>query len=242
MRYQVGICDDDKETCRILEDYTERFFRNNRNSADVYVWYDEETCAKDLNVNVKLNFLFLDIELPGKNGITLGKYIRESMNNYEMQIIFVSSKTNYAMELFQVHPYDFLIKPINYNMVSDMFHKLLIVNDNDQRFFKYSFNKVRNMIPYGSIVYLESRGRKIYIKCEDGSEKYFNGKLKDEIGKLSEEFVMINQSYIINLKYMISCSYNRVMIINNQEFAIGAKYKDDFRKGMQQYTNFFWGG
>lgn len=44
---------------------------------------------------------FLDIELPGDNGVYAGKYIRETLNNDRMNIVFISHKTSYAMELFK---------------------------------------------------------------------------------------------------------------------------------------------
>lgn len=45
----------------------------------------------------KLDILFLEIEMPGQNGIQVGEYIRDDIKNEAMHIIYVSSKTNYAM-------------------------------------------------------------------------------------------------------------------------------------------------
>ena len=39
------------------------------------------------------------------------------MENEETEIIYISSKTNYAMKLFQCRPMDFLVKPITFPMV-----------------------------------------------------------------------------------------------------------------------------
>ena len=56
--------------------------------------------------------LFLDIELITTDGIQVGKFIREELKNLETTIIYISSKSSYAMQLFQVQPLGFLIKPL----------------------------------------------------------------------------------------------------------------------------------
>ena len=47
---------------------------------------------RDVPLKVKVDLLFLDIELPNYNGIYVGEYIRNDINNYAMHIIYVSSK------------------------------------------------------------------------------------------------------------------------------------------------------
>lgn len=60
----------------------------------------------------KINILFLDIELPGKDGVMVGKYIREVLEDENIFLVYISSKENYALQLFQNRPFDFLVKPI----------------------------------------------------------------------------------------------------------------------------------
>ena len=55
----------------------------------------------------KADILFLDIELPGMNGVSVGKYIREILEDENIFLIYISSKQNYALQLFQNHPFDF---------------------------------------------------------------------------------------------------------------------------------------
>ncbi len=57
--------------------------------------------------------IFLDIEMQYVNGIEAGKIIREKMKDELTKIVYISGSDNYAMELFQVRPLDFLIKPIS---------------------------------------------------------------------------------------------------------------------------------
>ena len=108
MIYQIGICDDENSTCSELENILIDYFKVSGLNVQVNVWNCAEDFMRDVPLKVKVDLLFLDIELPNYNGIYVGEYIRNDINNYAMHIIYVSSKTNYAMELFKIHPYDFI--------------------------------------------------------------------------------------------------------------------------------------
>lgn len=236
MKYKVGICDDEKGTCAEIEEYIYDYFKDKKNSVDVLVWYDSESCIKGIENDKAINILFLDIELPDKNGVDLGEIIRKKLNLNSMHIVYISSKTNYAMELFKVHPYDFLIKPIGRDMVYDVLEKILLIDITDQRFFSYSFNKILFKVAVGSIVFLESIGRKIYIHLNDSQVREYNGKLKDALLKLPGQFVMVNQSYIINLKYVVECGYEYAIMLNHETISITSKYRENFRNSLQSYN------
>lgn len=121
MIYQIGICDDENSTCSELENILIDYFKVSGLNVQVNVWNCAEDFMRDVPLKVKVDLLFLDIELPNYNGIYVGEYIRNDINNYAMHIIYVSSKTNYAMELFKIHPYDFIIKPIDKERLLRMF-------------------------------------------------------------------------------------------------------------------------
>lgn len=60
----------------------------------------------------QLNFqvAFLDIEMPGLNGLDLAELIQEW--NSDIHIVFVTASKNYAIQAFELHSIDYLVKPI----------------------------------------------------------------------------------------------------------------------------------
>ena len=74
-----------------------------------------------------------------------------------MHIIFISYKSSYAMELFDLHPYNFLIKPMKREKVYSEIQKLLQLDSQDKRFFSYSYNKNHYKILIGDIIYFKSK-------------------------------------------------------------------------------------
>lgn len=230
MKYRIGICDDEKSTCTELENMVLDCFQDIFIQPDIYVWNTGESCCRDLNSNITLDVLFLDIELPGNNGVNVGKYIREDLHNDVMCIIYISYKTSYALELFQVHPYDFLVKPIIKEKINTLIQKLLLLNEYDKKFYIYSMNKNIYKIPFGNIQYLCSNNKHIEIHMADGEVQRFRGKLKEEIGKLSSQFVILGQSYVINMKYLRECHYDYVIMADGNRINISQQYRSGFRK------------
>lgn len=118
--YKIGICDDDKILCSALEEKIYEISKELAVKADVDVWYSGESIQNDLQKGIELDLIFLDIELAQKNGIAVGNFIRNEMENMQTHIVYISSKESYAMQLFKVQPLDFLIKPVTTEQIKEV--------------------------------------------------------------------------------------------------------------------------
>lgn len=97
------ICDDEKSTCSELEEIILKYAKEKSVSLVTEVFYSGDTLLDYLK-REKINILFLDIELPGKDGVMVGKYIREVLEEENIFLIYISSKENYALQLFSKSP------------------------------------------------------------------------------------------------------------------------------------------
>ena len=61
--YRVGICDDDKILCSLLEEQIQKLSADSSVKFEIEVWYSGESLECDLKKGVELDLLFLDIEL-----------------------------------------------------------------------------------------------------------------------------------------------------------------------------------
>ena len=59
---------------------------------------------------------FLDIEMPGVNGIQLAKKLKET--NPKINIVFVTAYDRYALEAYRIHASGYVTKPVNKDKVS----------------------------------------------------------------------------------------------------------------------------
>ena len=110
---RILICDDDPVFCDELERDLEQYEIIHRLEFEILKVFSGEQ-ALDALAQGDWDVLFMDIEMPTINGVEAGKRVREQLQNYSLKIIYVSSRQEYAMDLFKVDTFDFLIKPVAY--------------------------------------------------------------------------------------------------------------------------------
>ena len=92
----IAICDDDKGVCSQLEGWIEQYNYENATRLYVDVYHSVETLQQQLQTGQWYDMLFLDIELPQKNGIELGQMIRSAWKMDLIYLVFISGKSNYC--------------------------------------------------------------------------------------------------------------------------------------------------
>lgn len=211
MNIKIAICDDEVVICSHLEQLLIDIFKNTPGdiSYEIEPFSDGERLCRELD-RTEYDLIFLDIELPGKNGIEVGKYIRDVLKNEQVQIAYVSSKEQYSMELFDFRPINFLIKPLNMEKVKKVIDKYLILTQNDIKKFSYKIGHSIYDENLSNIMYFAGEGRKIDIVTIDGKKEFY-GKIDNVYEELAESnFLHIHKSIIVNYKYIKIITYDNL--------------------------------
>lgn len=66
--------------------------------------------ALDLAKEIRIDVIFLDIEMPGMNGLELAKRLKDIYS--DTNIVFVTAYSQYAIDAFDMFASGYLIKPI----------------------------------------------------------------------------------------------------------------------------------
>lgn len=75
------------------------------------------------------------------NGVEAGRIIREQMEDNTTQIIFISSKENYTLQLFKIRPFDFLVKPVHYEHIEQVMDAYIKLFDTKKIFLNIKLAK-----------------------------------------------------------------------------------------------------
>lgn len=217
--FQVGICDDGKNVCAYIEDILLQYAKECNVKIETNIWYSGEGLRNYLSLGNHVDILFLDIELLKMTGIEVGNYIRKQLDNIEMQIIYISGEASYAQQLFKTRPFDFLVKPISQEQIHEVMDEAIKVIEKKNRRFEFQQGKDYHYVPMGDIIYLESKGRKIKVVTLKNSLEFY-GKLKETAPSLSEDFIAIHQSYIVNREHIIRYAYETVELIDGTTLTI----------------------
>ena len=232
--YRIGICDDNLELCSGLEEQICHIAEELSVKAEVEVWYSGEGILKDLQNGIQLDLLFLDIELVRKDGISVGRFIRDEMEDLQTHIVYISSRQNYAMQLFRIQPLDFLIKPISDSQIKEVLVRSMKQKQSLRVCFEYQKGSAVFRVPTKDIMYFASMDKKIRLVTKDGEEEFY-GKLKSIQEGLPADFMMIHQSYIVNQFYVSEYSYDSIKMSDGTVLSISKPYRKDVRSKIKQH-------
>jgi len=183
-----------------------------------------------------VDLIFLDIQMPGINGIEFARTIPK-----HTLIIFTTAYSEYALDSYEVDAVDYLVKPIEqakFRKAVDKaitYHSLLMEEDkksigtvedesifvkSDRRFFKVNLK---------DIWFIE--GLKDYVIIQLADQRIITRMTIKGIHDIlpRHTFLRVNRSYIINRNKIDSFDNNDVFI-GKYEIAIGNLYRDEFFK------------
>lgn len=211
--YTIGICDDGENVCIAIEKMLLQYAKERNIRVDTNVWYSGEGLRDYLEAGNHLDILFLDIELFKMTGIEVGNYIRKQLDDMGMQIVYISGKASYAQQLFKTQPLDFLVKPILQAQINETMEMAVRIIKKKEERFEFQQGKEYYYVSMGDIVYFGSEGRKIKVVTMKSTFEFY-GRLKEIAKRLSEEFIVIYQSYIVNREYVFRYTYEMVELVD----------------------------
>lgn len=75
--------------------------------------------ALDILVSQAIDVVLLDVQMPGMTGIELAQHIANAGLESQPAIIFVTAYDEYALQAFEVHAMDYLLKPVRASRLQD---------------------------------------------------------------------------------------------------------------------------
>lgn len=205
------------------------------NDLDLISSFNSPESASGFLRENEVDLIFLDIQMPGINGIEFAKTIRK-----ETFVIFTTAYSEFAIDSYEVDAIDYLIKPIKLERFKKgvekaiTYSKLLktenvnnnIENVTDDHFFVKADRKMFKVY-FNNILFIE--GLKDYVVIHTENQKVITAMniktIHDQLPK--NLFVRVSKSYIINVKHIDSVDNNTVYIGKN-EIPIGNIYRDFF--------------
>ncbi len=222
-------------------------FTHNQNSMNIAIIDDEKHCVESLAldlqslaiktdivlkstapvkclqelVKLKIDLLFLDVEMPVLNGFEL----LEQLSQINFDVVFTTAHSEYAVKAFRNKAYNFLLKPVDIDdleqvlrdwqtkkeaqdklLNADAVHELLI-KIKAEGLLK---NKIAIPVAEGfeflevaDIIYCQSENNYTRFILANNSQKLISKTLKEVEQTLNNYlFLRIHQSYLINPNYL----------------------------------------
>ena len=126
MKLKALIVDDEYPARKEL-----RFLLNKFDNIEVV---GEATNAQEALTLIKAldySILFLDIEMPGMNGLEVGARVQEMPN--PPHVVFVTAYDEYAVRAFEVNAVDYILKPFDEKRLTQTINKIVKINQQQQQ-------------------------------------------------------------------------------------------------------------
>lgn len=155
--------------------------------------------------------VFMDIEMPGINGMDTAKALRKMDGS--VALIFVTNLAQFAIDGYEVDAIDFILKPINkYSFAIKVKRAVNRLPQKTEDFISVKTEKEMVSVRVSSVKYLEVDGHYVIYHTADGTFSEYTT-MKDAYGKLNRSyFVFANRSALVNLHYVTSVTKDSVYV------------------------------
>lgn len=207
---RVAVCEDDRFFIKhvhariksILDGFKEEYVLDCFASSSVFLG--------KLRERIKYDIVFLDIDMPEIDGISIGVVLRKNFSN--VKIIYISNKESMVFESFKTNPYSFIPKNRLDEMLLPTVTSLYRSMHAPEQSIIFSAGGIRYQWNPLKLVYVECIDRILYIHFEDKMEEiYYTLKEMERILE-PHGFLRTHKSFLVNYRFIYSIRKNEVIL------------------------------
>lgn len=224
----IGICDDQKEIIIDLKKLIEAYLSAQNCSFELYMFVNGEDLLGQID---KINVVFLDIEMPGMDGIELGKKIKQI--NPECRIIMATGRVDRFKDAFRIHAERFITKPFDRTEVEEALCAVVEQNLGEKTIELYFMRNLYKICQHDIWYIIAYNGYTEFVVGDKVFRK--EASLNEVEGILDERiFFRISRKYMINMQWIQSYSEGTIRI-EGKGFEVSRRKRKDFE---QKYIEF----
>ena len=185
-----------------------------------------------------IDLIFLDIQMPELNGVQFAKVLGK-----KSKVIFTTAYPDYAVEGFELHAIDYLVKPITFQRFVESINRVIETNNTNvilsnpvnteqkKDFLMVKTEHRLQKINFSDILYFKGMGD--YVSIVTTTERIMTlENMKSFVEKLPDDnFIRVHKSYIISIDKIMFIERNRIGI-KDELIPISATYHETFWKVM----------
>ena len=213
---KIAFCDDEMEVLHQMNGLLDRY-RVERNEDITYAAFQSPfELLTEIEKGIRPDILFLDVVMPGQNGMDVAKEIRQYDTN--MKIIFLTSSPEFAVESYSVGAYFYQLKPIWEGSFFRLMDAVLAECEKKKKnsLILHSKDGITR-INLQQLEYCEVLGRKLLFHLENGAVLEGAGSLDDLAGQLMQysNFFRPHRSFLVNMEYIQNISSRSIKMVND---------------------------
>lgn len=220
-----------------------RYFIENFSSIEILKEFDDSLKALKFLEKNKVDLIFLDINIPNLDGMSLGKIINRFEN--KPMIVFITAYKEYALDAFEIQAFDYILKPYSEERIINTLKRIEEQNKEKEKvdIIKDKITLWKNgkmiVINVKDIYYCETKERDTIVYTKNG-EYIATMSISSFYKELPKEmFFRSHRSYIINIDKIeeiipwFNNTYNVKLKDLNVEIPVSRSNIKEFRRIMR---------
>ncbi|UTW65785.1 response regulator transcription factor [bacterium SCSIO 12643] len=185
-----------------------------------------------------IDILFLDVEMPGTDGIS---FLKEDEVN--CKIVLTTAYKDYAIDGYNLDVTDYLLKPIfddRFTKTVDKISALTTqefkareydrIEKTEDEFLTLKSGKSEIKIKISRIIYISAQDEYVCFHFAEGKRLVYI-RLKEVETLLQDNgFIRVHRSYIVNEQTITELQPNQITINDQVKIPIGRSYKDRLKR------------
>ena len=220
MVHAVLVEDDDTTREFLKRALTDEFSRKSE-QVMIETYADGMGFLRTLGDAYHYDVLFLDIEMPGMDGLAVAKRIRATMPH--ALLVFVSGKDQWVFRTFEVQPFRFIRKEDFAAELPKLASDLLQAIRSNNRHTIYLTEPASGDIysfDVNALLYVEARRKECRV-VTDVAETMLRCPLRSMMGQLEPwNFIQCHRSYLVNWRAIYRIGKTGIRLTNGEEIPL----------------------
>ena len=237
---KLAICDDEKR----IRDIIAESVKEVSEKIEIEFYADAKGI---LSASFDSDILFLDIQMPGIDGMGAARMLRSS--GRKTVIVFVTALEDQVFNAFDVGAFNYIVKPFTKAKIIEVFKKA-VKQAEDQRLVETAISEqeeagrtitvksggTNTRVILSEVQYAEIYDRRIILHMESSNDIEYYGRISDLEDIAGKDFFRVHRAYLVNLGAVKSYDSKFVHMSDADIPVARGKYQELIRAYMSYHT------